>query len=241
MTRVLLVALLALALGAALSAMPGCTNPPPTRSERPDTTAAVSPKPAAVRPTVLDYADSEAFDALFESALVNRDPAILVRTGFARPDWGGRLNAWIAAWNAGGRSPARTARGQAPLPGIPGAGLNAETIREFRLLVNGLMDRVEDLAKTTSAWWSEERVRARRVGLLKPYNLRFHRGEDGNILLIFFHGDHAGHYPAFIEALTSAADAPDTWARTVECSACRHARTARGQAPARLTGLRAAE
>src|SRR5206468_887030 len=100
-----------------------------------------------------------------------------VRTGRDRPDWGGRLNAWIAAWNAGGKGPGRTARGQAPLPGVPGVVLSGEGVRELRLLVDGLMTRVEELAKATSAWWSEERVRSRRVALLRPYNLRFHRGE----------------------------------------------------------------
>jgi hypothetical protein len=236
MSRKVLPTLLPLALAAALAA-PGCRNSPDSRKE-PDSQAETA-RPPAVRPTVLDYADSEAFDALFESALVNQDPAILVRTGFARPDWGGRLNAWIAAWNAGGKGQGRTVRGQAPLPGM---GLNGETVREFRLLVNGLMDRVEELAKTTSAWWSEERVRSRRVALLRPYNLRFHRGEDGNILLIFFHGSHADHYAGFLQALTSAAVAPDPWTRTVECSECRQLlRAARGEAPARLTGLIASD
>jgi hypothetical protein len=236
MSRIVLSTLLLLALTAALAA-PGCRNSPEIREVRDEQSAAA--RPLAVRPTVLDYVDSEAFDALFESALVNQDPAILVRSGLAKPDWGGRLNAWIAAWNAGGNGKGRTVRGQAPLPGM---GINGETVREFRLLVNGLMDRVEELAKTTSAWWSEERVRARRVALLRPYNLRFHRGEDGNILLIFFHGSHAAHYPGFIQALTSAADAADPWTRTVECSECRRlARAARGQAPARLTGLIASE
>jgi hypothetical protein len=239
MSRTLLATLLPLTLAAALAA-PGCRNSPESREESPEQAAAA--RPPAVRPTVLDYVDSEAFDALFESALVNQDPAILVRTGLPRPDWGGRLNAWIAAWNAGGRAQGRTVRGQAPLPGVPGVGLNGETVREFRLLVNGLMDRVEELARTTSAWWSEERVRARRVALLRPYNLRFHRGEDGNILLVFFHGGHAGHYPGFIQALTSAADTPEQWSRAVECSECRRlVRASRGPAPARLTGLVAAE
>jgi hypothetical protein len=236
MSRNLLSPLLLLALPAALLA-PGCRNSLESRDARQQAPVPQAPA-AAVRPTVLDYVDSEAFDALFESALVNRDPAVLVRTGFAKPDWGGRLNAWIAAWNAGGSGQGRTVRGQAPFPGVPGVALNGETVREFRLLVNGLMDRVEELAKTTSSWWSEERVRSRRVALLRLYNLRFHRGEDGNILLVFFHGDHAGHYAGFIQALTSAADAPEQWSRAVECSECRRlARPSRGQAPARLTGL----
>jgi hypothetical protein len=235
MSRYVLLTLLAFALVAALSATPGCKNTPEGRPE-PEAPPAGSPANLpAVRPTVMDYVDSEAFDALFESALVNQDAAILVRTGFAKPDWGGRLNAWIAAWNAGGGG--RTVRGQAALGAVSGLAIRGDTVREFRLLVGGLMDRVEELAKTTSAWWSEERVRSRRVALLRPYNLRFHRGEDGNILLIFFHGGHAGHYSGFIKSLTSSAEAREQWARAVECSECKQARTVRSQAPARLTGL----
>src|SRR5439155_1407439 len=84
---------------------------------------------------------------------------------------GGPPDAWLAAWNRGGKvGPAadgRKARGQAPVT------VNADTIREFRLLVDDLMGRVETLAKTSSAWYAEERTRSRRVALLKPYNLRF--------------------------------------------------------------------
>ena len=229
--------LLSFSVAAGLALMPGCRNSPENHTERQEQVVASPPRPAAVRPTVFDYVDSEAFDALFESALINQDPAIVVRTGFPKPDWGGRLNAWIAAWNAGAKKHARTIRGQLPLAAIPGVGVNGETVHEFRLLVSGLMDRIEDLAKTTSAWWSEERIRARRVALLRPYNLRFHRGENGNILLIFFHGGHADYYPGFIQSLTSDADAQDQWTRAVECSECQMMRASHREPPAHLTGL----
>src|SRR5262249_51245887 len=62
----------------------------------------------ATTPTSIDYLDADAFAAVFEAALVKQAPAIIVRTGHTKPDWSGRLNAWIAAWNRGERSRPRT-------------------------------------------------------------------------------------------------------------------------------------
>jgi hypothetical protein len=210
----------------ALAAMASsCRNSPEGRPYR-------DPPPPGVQTFTLDYVDSSAFDGLFESALVNREPVIVIHTGRTRPDWDGRLNAWIAAWNMGGTVRGRAPRAQGPLPKV---GIDGETIREFRLLVTALMDRVEDLARKRSTWWAEERVRARRVGLLRPYSLRFHRGEDGTIQLIFFNGEHAGRYPEFVRALTE--DEDRAWSRDVECSECKRLRGS--PTPARLTGLSA--
>lgn len=178
--------------------------------------------------THLDYVDSDAFDALFETTLVNQDPAVIVRTGRARPDWEPRLNAWIAAWNRGEASsrrpklrgaadePAPTVRGQSPLP-LPG--LNGDSLREVRLLVGGLLDRAEDLAQSGSSWWAEERERSRRVTLLRPYSLRFHVDADGKLQLVFFHGGYASYYPRFLQLLTeSTTMSEEGWSRGVECS-----------------------
>ncbi len=198
--------LFALALAAVLS----CRHEPP----RPYREA----PPSELAATTLDYADTDAFDALLESALVNQDPVILVRTAHARPDWQGRLNAWIAAWNQGGRVEGRTVRGQAPpLP------VDGESIREFRLLVTVLLDRVEVLAHAGAGWWSESRVRARRVELLRPYSLRFHVGGDGTIQLIFFNGKASERYAEFVRQLTEAEEVAQ-WERTVECSGCKQFR-----------------
>ena len=93
-------------------------------------------------PVFVDYADTDAFDGQFEAALVASSPAIVVRTESAKPDWKGRLNAWIAAWNGGGRSKARTVRGQLGLPKLDG-----ESIRELRLLADDLLDRAEGVAR----------------------------------------------------------------------------------------------
>jgi hypothetical protein len=174
------------------------------------------PPPSEIRPTDIDYVDADGFDSLFESALANRDPVIVIHTTFEKPEWGARLNAWIAAWNAGGSVTAgRTARGQ-----IPGVTINGESIREFRLLVDDLMNRVESAARTSSTWWAEDRVRSRRVTLLKPYNLRFHMDEEKKIRLIFFNGDYASSYKGYMESVTHL-ECQEEWCRNFECSECR--------------------
>jgi hypothetical protein len=178
-----------------------------------------APAGGGVRPTVIEYVDADGFDRLFEIALKNADPAILIRTDTTKPDWGARLNAWIAAWNMGGPGGGkrRTARGQSPLS------LNGESIRELRLLVDDLMGKVETVADKGSTWWAEERTRSRRVALLKPYSLRFHQGDDKNIQLIFFHGAYAAQYHDFMATLADGSDGPDDWSRTVKCSRCKRA------------------
>jgi hypothetical protein len=216
----------------------GCREPAP----RP----APEPPPPGVRKTNLEYVDTDAFDALFESALVNQDPVIVVHTGRSKPDWDGRLNAWIAAWNSGGpvgTPPPRAVRGQIPLPGVK---VDEGTLREFRLLVNWLMDRVDVLARDGNAWYSEERLRSRRVALLRPYDLRFHLAPDGDIDLVFFNGNYASYYPDFVKSLTGAvvetdeSDEPLEWTRTFRCSRCRAARE-KARAEGTLTGRARAE
>lgn len=177
------------------------------------------PPPPGVKSTVLDYVDADGFDTLFEASLTNQDPVIVIRTNTEKPDWGDRLNAWIAAWNRGGKvapQPGSTARGQAPLV------VNGETIREFRLLVDDLMNRVEANARERSAWWAEEKVLRRRVALLQPYSLRFHLDEDRHIQLIFFNGRYAPFYRDHLQTVAGPdADEPDVWTRGMQCSWCR--------------------
>jgi hypothetical protein len=180
------------------------------------------PPPPDIQPTVLTYTENDGFDNLFESALVNRDPVILIRTETTQPDWGSRLNAWIAAWNRGGKvvdEPRLRVRMQAPLaPGV----VNGDTLREFRLLVDDLMTRAEDLAKRGSSWWAEERLQRRRIDLLKPYSLRFHLDEEKKIQLIFFNGHYSRYYRQVMESMAvSATDDQPEWGRRVTCSHCK--------------------
>jgi hypothetical protein len=187
--------------------------------DRHQTRAPVAPPPPDFKPTRIEYADTDAFDAVLESALVNQDPAIVIQTSNSKPDWGGRLNTWIAAWNRGGRvETGATIRMQAPfLPRVDG-----DTIREFRLLVESLMNRVEEGVKEGSAWWAEEKIRERRVQLLRPYNLRFHLGGDGFIQVILFNGRYAQYHRRFVNSIADE-DPGDDWERCYTCSRCKHA------------------
>ncbi len=171
-------------------------------------------------PALVDYTDTDGFDAVFESHLVANAPAVVVRTEHTRPDWEGRLNAWIAAWNQGGKGRPRAVRGQ---PGL--SRLDADGLRELRLLIDSLFARVETAAVAGSAWYANERERSRRVALLRSYSLRFHRDGDGPIQLVFFHGAYASYYPKFLRSLTRGQESgADEWARTVECSMCEKGR-----------------
>jgi hypothetical protein len=171
----------------------GCKTPKPAPAPRDSRPV----EPEAVR---LQYVDSEAFDLLLETTLLNAHPVIVVQTDHDKPDWGPRLNAWIAAWNSGGRVRGPRVRGQ--IPTVPGVVVDGDSIREFRLLIDGLMSRVEESARLGAYWWAEKHMRDRRVALLRPYNLRFHLGADERIQLIFFHGDYAALYGAVTRSLT---------------------------------------
>lgn len=190
----------------------GCTPRQRTRP-RPDP----PPPPNDFRANQIEYVDSDAFDAVLETALVSQGPAIVILTKHKKPDWGDRLNAWIAAWNRGG--PPRDGasyRMQAPLlaPKVDG-----DTVRELRLLIENLMDRLDDRARARSEYWAEEKVRNRRVALLRPYNLRFHVGEDGLLQVILFHGRYAPYYPDFMRSLVGAEEIAE-WQRAYTCSLC---------------------
>jgi hypothetical protein len=167
-------------------------------------------------PVVIDYIDTEGFDAMLEAALVDQAPVIFVQTTHRVPDWEGRLNAWIAAWNRSGRNRSKTVRGQLPLTNLP---LDADSLGELRKLVEGLLDRAEVAAERNATWWANERERSRRIRLMKPYNLRFHREQDGLIRVILFHGSYASYYPKFMRQLMNEPEMPEeSWSRTVECS-----------------------
>jgi hypothetical protein len=217
----------------ALLLLVGCKNTNQGRPLR-------DPPPPDLVPTTIDYTDSDGFDGLFEAALVNQDPAILIRTGYQKPDWGPRLNAWIAAWNMGGKVQASrpTVRMQAPV--LPSVTVDGDSIREFRLLIESLMNHVEDIASRQSAWWAEERTRSRRVALLKPYNLRFLMADDGTIQLLFFNGNYSQYYAGFLREMAVAGDGDALeWSRTYRCARCKGP-LARRDAPAPAPLMRGA-
>lgn len=172
--------------------------------------------PPDLTPVTVDYTDTDGFDSVLEAALVDEAPIIIVQTEQTKPDWEGRLNAWIAAWNMGGKNRTRTIRGQSP--SLP---LDAESLGQLRELIFGLLDRIEVAAEKGSTWWANERMRSRRVTLLRPYSLRFHRDADGPIRLVFFHGAYASYYSTFLRSLMGEPGmTEESWTRTVECSRC---------------------
>jgi hypothetical protein len=181
-----------------------------------------APPPPDIQPTFLTYVETDAFDELFETVLTSQDPVVVIQTGTAHADWGPRLNAWIAAWNQGGKvvdEPRRRVRMQAPLAALAPAAVNGDSVREFRLLVADLMTRAEDLARRGSTWWIEERIQRRRVDLLRPYSLRFHLDENGKIQLIFFNGRYARYYREAMAALAiRAPEDAEGWCRALTCS-----------------------
>ncbi|HEY7326262.1 MAG TPA: hypothetical protein VH592_01385 [Gemmataceae bacterium] len=184
-----------------------------------------APPPPDIKPTALNYVDTDGFDELFETALTNQDPVVLIQTDSSRPDWGPRLNAWIAAWNQGGKvvdEPRRRVRMQSPLAALTGPTVNGETVREFRLLIGDLLTRADDLARRGSSWWTEERLQRRRVDLLKPYSLRFHMDENQKIQLLFFNGKYARYYQEVMDAMAmNAEEDTEGWSRGVTCSHCK--------------------
>jgi hypothetical protein len=177
----------------------------------------VEPPPPSITPTRIEYVDADGFDTLLESALVNQDPAIIIQTRNEKPDWGDRLNAWIAAWNMGGKVVGGAVRMQAPF--VPEVVVDGDSIREFRLLVESLMGRLGDQTRQGLAWLAEEKTRGRRVRLLKPYNLRFHMDEDGFIQIVLFNGRYAEYHREFVRALAGR-DTGEEWDRTYFCSRC---------------------
>jgi hypothetical protein len=208
-------------LGMTLLVAGGCLTAPRNRPYR-------EPPPADIKTTRIDYVDTDAFDTLLETALTTQDPVILIQTTHQKPDWGGRLNGWIAAWNLGGKVDAandrRTLRFQLGLSPVT---VDAGSIREFRLLITDLMDRVEVLARDSSAWWAEERTRNRRVALLKPYNIRFNLDSDKNIQIIFFNGRYSEYYRDFMQGITGPEpEEPQGWVRGYTCSQCKAKREA---------------
>ncbi len=100
--------------------------------------------------------------------------------------------------------------------------VNAATIREFRLLIDDLMSRAENVARAGSAWFRNERELRHRVELLRPYNLRFHMDGDEHIQIIFFNGRYSQYHADFVRATVRPDnEVPEEWVRGWSCSHCR--------------------
>lgn len=178
--------------------------------------------PPSIKPVVVAYTDTDGFDSLLESSLLNMEPAILIQTENEKPNWNGRLNAWIAAWNKGGvvEAPERRPRVRMQSP-IPSVVIDGNSIREFRLLIDDLMNRVDGLASEGSAWWKVDKVQRARVAMLKPYNLRFHIDAANHIQIILFNGQYPEEHRAFMQSIARPEDEESGQAlRPFACSRC---------------------
>jgi hypothetical protein len=211
----------------ALAIVLGCKTTKHAEVRKPAPVAREAPTTPPPQVTRVDYVDSDAFDLLLETALLNAQPVIVVQTDHDKPEWGPRLNEWIAAWNASRRAPGPRARGQ--IPTVPNVVVDADSIREFRLLIDGLMSRVEESARVGGQWWTVKHTRDRRVALLRPYGLRFHLDADDHIQLIFFHGDYAAHHKDVVRALADPAGEDSLeWSPDYCCSRARGPKKAAG-------------
>lgn len=164
-----------LSLGVLAMAPCGCTilptKPPPAPVLQPS-----SPSPKAA--TVLPYADTEAFDLVFEAALRRGDAVIVVQTGQKGLEWQGRLNAWVAAWNEAAplRERDRASRSLVELP--------ADTAQQTATLINSQIDRIEGMAKRTVDWWRDTHRRKDRAALLRHYALNLEHDQSGQMQLV---------------------------------------------------------
>ena len=170
----------------------GCDDPTLPRPDKP-----APAHEARKRATVVEYIDSEAFDGLLEAAINRQDSIIVVQTASTKPDWQGRLNAWIAAWNEGGRvqkneglllSAVQIAKVSfaANASTVSVIELPPDTAKETRKLIQGEIDRIERLARDGVGWWKDEKKKSKRIDLLKPYLFIFEKDAANNYQIIFF-------------------------------------------------------
>ena len=64
--------------------------------------------------------------------------------------------------------------------------LPPDTAQEMRKLIEGEMDRRERLARETVEWWRNERKKAKRVELLKPYLFNFEKDAKSKYQIVFY-------------------------------------------------------
>jgi hypothetical protein len=170
----------------------GCGSNSPSRPDKPSPSE--DDRKSA---TVIDYVDSDAFDGLLEAAINRQDSIIVVQTASTKPDWQGRLNAWIAAWNAGGKVQKdeglwlKNVRimSEATAPNaskVVVVELPPDTAAEARKLVQGEIDRIERLAREGVDWWKDERTKAKRVESLRPYLFIFEKDANKQYQVIFY-------------------------------------------------------
>lgn len=146
-----------------------------------------SPETITIAPTI-DYVEDDSFDTTLEAYFRKKTPILVIQTLSTKPNWNGRLNAWLAAWNAGADahpkpSPeeSRMKLAQRGLIDFP-----PDAAEQTRILIEDQIIRIEEAAKQGVRWWRDEQKRKDRTDLLKPYVLEFHRDANQRYQLVFY-------------------------------------------------------
>ena len=107
--------------------------------------------------------------------------------------------------------------------------VDGDSIREFRLLVNSLMNRVDDVARQARTGLSRNAPfrGAWRCSSLTICNSSWTSRARSN--LVFFHGDYARYYPGFMRKLKHTDEEIESWSRTFDCAQCKRMVAAKGQ------------
>lgn len=115
----------------------------------------------------IPFEDSNAFDSLLETLLINQTPVIRIVLDTTTPDWPDRLVVWLRAYRDGGQVAAPTGKGG--LSSLLWLAANATSSTEAREALEATFDRLEETTTAVATWWSNERERQRRIELLRAY------------------------------------------------------------------------
>jgi hypothetical protein len=132
---------------------------------------------------------------LLEAELTSGREIIVIKTQTKGVTWSNRLTAWIKAWADGGVVKEPEGKGGGPVDAARAMRADlvqinvpdpAGTVREGRVLLEHIMDRFEKVAREAVQWYRDERVRKRRVDLLKPYRFAFAIDPEGHKQIFFY-------------------------------------------------------
>ncbi|MEM8913759.1 MAG: hypothetical protein AAGC97_18515 [Planctomycetota bacterium] len=143
------------------------------------------PPPKDFPPHQIRFSDSDGFDMMLETALMRKQPSIVIETDAKTPDEiDDRVQAWVSAWMDGGELDVPNSKGLGATQAIL-LGLEVANSAEF----NEFMDHAQQRAAKVAAWYNDRKTKEKRVALLKPYVLAFEsRQQDGPIRIRLYNG-----------------------------------------------------